>query len=377
LAIWVFMYFTARKPFLAPKIASNSLLTGLSVGSIIVLVVLFLAKIKPALFPGISFSLLMITSFLIPLKLILYHFQQIFLGLQKIFIYNIFELAERMSLALMVVAVLVVLKKGLFFLMFSILLITVALVFFFVIYTGKTIGLGSIDIKLLGKMLKYAFKAYISAFFAFLILRSDIFLVNFFKGAEETGIYSVAVNFADLMYLLPVTIGGILFPKVSAVDDKGSFVQKVSRVSVLIMTGVCIIVSFATKLLIPLLFGSAFAAAYQVLLYLLPGIFFLSLLVIYNNFLAGKGFPVIIVVSYIIGFIVNLILNLFLIPPYGAAGAAIASSLSYFLICVMILTFTLKFTNSSIQQFLLPKINDLIEMIKVFHCDKVRNLEVK
>jgi O-antigen/teichoic acid export membrane protein len=350
------VYFTARHKEQVTKIASNSLWFGLIIGGIISFGIISLHRLNPNLFGSIPLILLLITVILIPLKLLLLFFQNIFLGLQKILTYNSFELVERFFLLAVVVLVLILFKQGLFKLMVCILMITGIVTAFFTIYIRRVtkFSLFHPDRGLFSKMFQYGFKAYFSSIFGFLIIRSDMLLVNYFKGASASGIYSIAANFSELLYLLPVTIGAMLFPKVSAnITDNGTFTQKVSRQTVFLMTITCILVALVCKPLILLLYGVQFAFSAIPLLWLLPGVFFLSLATIYNNDLAGRGYPPVIIMATGIGFALNFSLNLLFIPRWGIIGAAITSSISYFVMFVIVLRYLLRTTRAPAKKFLI------------------------
>jgi len=364
------VYFTGKHKEQISKIASNSLWFALFIGMIISLGIISVYHIEPVLFSNISFPLLVVAVILIPFKLILYFFQHLFLGLQKILVYNSFELTERTFLFLVVAIVLVFFKRGIFPLMLFITLVIGILALFYIIYTHNVLNSSLLDsdVKLFGKMFKYGFKSYLACIFSFLIVRSDMLLVNYFKGASASGIYSIAANFSELLYLLPVTIGAMLFPKVSAnITDNGTFTQKISRHTVFLMAATCILAALICKPLILLMYGKQFAFSAIPLLWLLPGVFFLSLATIYNNDLAGRGLPPIVFIAPGVGFILNFSLNLLFIPRHGITGAAITSSISYFVMFIILLIYSIKFTHSTIKEFLVPdrkEINVLLQRSK-------------
>lgn len=65
----------------------------------------------------------------------------------------------------------------------------------------------------LKKISRFGFKAYLSAF---LVLKSDLFFVNYYLTKTDLGHYSLAVSFIDYIYILPVVIGTVLFQKLSS-----------------------------------------------------------------------------------------------------------------------------------------------------------------
>ncbi len=86
--------------------------------------------------------------------------------------------------------------------------------------------------------------------------------------------------------------------------------------------------------------------------FFIAGIFLLSLATIHNNVLAGRGYPPIIIYATGAGFILNFGLNLLFIPRYGITGAAITSSISYFVMFFMVLIYSVKIMHSRVEKFL-------------------------
>jgi O-antigen/teichoic acid export membrane protein len=189
-----------------------------------------------------------------------------------------------------------------------------------------------------------------------LVLRSDIFLVNYFLGLEAVAYYSIAVSISLLILKIPSSASGILFSKVSnIVDKKKSYQLTSSVVRNLIPVSVisCIIFYFLGEQIITFLYGIKYNSAYHILVYLLPGVCLVSLLSIINSYLAGIGYPLIVIYAPIIALILNIILNIIMIPVLGSPGAAISSSIAYTVFFVITLRYFLKQNNIPLLEILI------------------------
>jgi O-antigen/teichoic acid export membrane protein len=218
------------------------------------------------------------------------------------------------------------------------------------------------DKRLFGDMLRYGFKAYIAAFFAFLVIRSDMLLVNYYIGTEGAGLYSLAVNLTDWLLLVPATIAAMLFPKASSIGDaRSELTKKVSRHTVVLMGGICLVAAIFAHPVITLAYGGAFKDSVAPFLFLLPGIFFLSLQTLYMQDFAARGMPPIVYISPALGFVVNIGLNLIMIPKYGIVGASVASSCAYFLMFTINFIYFIKVANAHSREVLILNKNDLFE----------------
>ena len=185
----------------------------------------------------------------------------------------------------------------------------------------------------LRRCLSYGWRAHISNMMTFLIYRADVWLLNFFLGPLQTGIYVVAVQLAERVWTLSRSVVPILLPEVAQLhaDDAQ---RKVLTPAVGRLTFVGTLISAAlltllTKALIHFLFGSEYGAGAAAVFWLLPGITLFALSSVYAGDLAARGRPELNMYLSFGVVALNIILNLLLIPRLGIQGAAIATSIAY------------------------------------------------
>lgn len=184
---------------------------------------------------------------------------------------------------------------------------------------------------LLSGNIGYSLRGYFATLFAFIALRVGLFLIQYMLGAEYAGHYSVAVGLADALFMLPVTIGTILFPKLSAMKDemqKWQYARKVALISCGIMVCVALMAALSSKMLITGLYGEAYKAAIPAFMWILPGVVILSVHLVLGNYLGSIGMPAAIVYSAGSAALVNVLLNVKLIPSLGIVGASISYDLA-------------------------------------------------
>jgi O-antigen/teichoic acid export membrane protein len=196
-------------------------------------------------------------------------------------------------------------------------------------------GSNRFDFPLFSSMCGYGSKAYIAAMLSFLVLRLDMLMVSRMAGTGAAGIYSIAVQIADVLYLLPVSIGTVLFPQISAMTSGvWPFTKRTARVTALLMGVSCLTVWFIGPAFIQAAYGAEYRQSAAALRWLLPGIWVLGVNTIYMNYFAGTGMPLIVVISPAIALLVNLGLNIVLIPRMGVSGASFASTIAYFIMLI-------------------------------------------
>jgi O-antigen/teichoic acid export membrane protein len=218
------------------------------------------------------------------------------------------------------------------------------------------------DFTLLKRMLVYGLKFYACIFAGFIIFRLDLLIVNRFRGAQDAGVYAIASQFSFLLIMLPGVIASLLFPRVASRKEPAAYAVDVTRHTSFIMLIVCLggaLASFA----LPLVYGARFADATIQFLILLPGVFFISLESVLVQYFTGTGLPAIIPWFWIITVAVNLGLNLAFVPAFGARAAAINSTVSYALICFLVVAYFGRQTGLNPLLVFAPRVHELRTLI--------------
>jgi O-antigen/teichoic acid export membrane protein len=187
--------------------------------------------------------------------------------------------------------------------------------------------------------IRLGMKAYVIAFFGFLVLRIDLLMVKYMVGATQAGYYSISQVLSENTMMFPVVLGLLLFPKLSGLRDRNEkfrLTAKAVGVTAALMLPVVVIAAFAAGPIISMAFGRSFLPAVPPFVWLMPGIYFLAIETVMVQYLNSEGFPLVIVVAWIVDTFINIGLNVWAIPRYGIAGASVNSSICYFLMFVII-----------------------------------------
>ena len=326
-------YFIAQDQTHFRAAAVNSLLFALGTGIILALALSAIASLRPDWF-GFSPRLLRIAALSIPFQLITLIGLNILLAVGRIREFNLLDLAGQSFVLINAALVLLLLKRGLetlvtFNTLASILVALVIAVL--LVMSAKTLAHSKwrADIALLRRMIFYGLKFHVSILAGAIIVRADLLVVNHFRGAAEAGVYSVASQFALLLMLLPGVIATLLFPRVTSEQDvRGETTCLVSRYTTFVMFLFCL-AAVPFSLLLPLIYGAAFADATTLLLILLPGVYLIGLESVLVQHFNALGLPRAIPLYWVVTLILNLVLVFALVPRFGAQGAAVASTISY------------------------------------------------
>lgn len=354
------VYFTGSKRYQIKDIISNSLLSSILLG--LVLISLFWGIAHLNIFHRFLNSnqinpfYLWLVVLTVPLSLLSRFLNSIFLGKEEIVKYNKINIFRSVLQLVAIVVFLVILKQGVAGAVFSYIFTIISVTLFIVLLIKKGTPIGiSYNQNLLKDSIKYGLKAYFGNLAQFLNYRLDMFLVAAFLTPAAVGYYSVAVGIAEKLWMLPGAIATVLFPRISSLKDAeaNNLTPRVACFTFLITFVASLILAILAQPLIKILFGPAFLPSVTPLLILLPGIIALSGCKVLTADLAGRGKPQFGTYASFVSLGVNVPLNLWLIPKWGISGAAFASSVAYIIATIVVIIAFVKISKRSWSDILL------------------------
>lgn len=180
--------------------------------------------------------------------------------------------------------------------------------------------------------LRHGWLGQISAVAYFLLLRLDQGLLEHFRGAAEVGIYSVAVYVGEMLWLLPGALTPLLVhssARHQSDPDRDRTAARALRIGFLLTLVAGLPLFFLAKPLLGFLAGGEYQASGDSLRALLPGIIIFAPGAVLAGDFIGRGKPHWNTQASALTVLVNLIAAYFLIPRYGAVGAAWSSTIAY------------------------------------------------
>jgi len=357
------IYFTGTKRFDLSDVTSNSLVFGFAV--MVLLGALFAAAYRLFLYPFFKdveplFIYLILLS--LPFSLVSVYFKQILLARFKVTEFNLLSLLQPLLMLVGVALLLILFQAGM--LSVVVLCVVVPVITFgasALLVRRLTVIRLSVKLRVLKESLGYGVKVYLANIFTFLSYRLDILLVSYFLGATQVGFYALAVAMAEMAWFIPNAVKTILFPQVSSSDraSSGRLAAMVARHTLVLSVLACAALAAVGRWAIELLYGPEFLPSFLPLLILLPGIIGNSVASLAAAYLSGIGKPVFATYASLASLAVNVALNLILIPMWGIAGAAAATSVSYCLNCLILLLAFYRQSRIEPRDVLLMKAEDL------------------
>lgn len=325
-------YFAAREEHAQRAIVAESLRLAILVAGVLCGVTIAVWSVAPGALPGIGWTELALTLSAMPAALATLYLQGVLLGQQRMVPYNVVEVIQAgvalaallvvMAVAeLDIVAVLAVIAGSRY----------VALAFALFSLRGTIAGERAERPGLLRDLLEHGAKVYVVGFVVFVLVRLDLLLVNALVGAEDAGQYSIAAYIAEGLVMIPIVIGVNLLPRIATMAGS-EMSAGVFRLTAIVWGSICLLSVPGALIGIPLLFGDSYDRAIELYLLLAPGILALGLLNSISVHYFVRGYPPVLIASWVAALVANVVLNLILLPEWGVEAAPILSSASYLMV---------------------------------------------
>jgi O-antigen/teichoic acid export membrane protein len=189
-------------------------------------------------------------------------------------------------------------------------------------------GFGRPDAPLLRESLRFGLRAWLGGLAHLLNARVDQLLLGLLATQAALGTYAVAVNGSEILFYLPSAVATALLPAVARSGAEAG-VERTLRVfrAVMVFTAIAVIAAATLgPVLLPVVFGSAYAGSVEPFLWLLPSAFGFAASAVFSNALLASGAPALSSLGPLTSLAVGVTLDILLIPGLGATGAAIAAS---------------------------------------------------
>jgi O-antigen/teichoic acid export membrane protein len=202
---------------------------------------------------------------------------------------------------------------------------------------------------------------YVTGMLAYVVIRLDVLLVNGYLGQAETGYYSLAVALSDMICVFPLVVAVNLFPRAArGASDETS--AEILRSTALLFAGVCLLTAVLAQTLIRILYGPEFLPAAELFWWLAPGTFAIGVLNILAHHFAARGYPVRLMVYWLLALILNVGINIVFLPSQGTYIASLSSSITY----VVLLALHARMFAGQVGGYraIVPRVSETVRMVR-------------
>ena len=188
-------------------------------------------------------------------------------------------------------------------------------------------------------------------------MRVDQVMIKAMLDDAAVGYYAAAVKLSEAWYFVPMAITQSLFPAILNAKKSSEALyykrlQNLYDLMVWLGIAVALPMTFLSGWLVVALFGAEYSeAGYVLAIHIWAGLF-VAMGVASSRWLIVENLQIISAVNTTIGAVLNIFLNYYLLPIFGAAGAAYATILSYSIAAYLALALHPK---SRVNFFLLTK----------------------
>ncbi len=215
----------------------------------------------------------------------------------------------------------------------------------------------TIDKKLISSQLRYGFILYLSSAMIFLTYKVDQFMVEGYLGMSQLGVYSIGVQLAELVFIIPhsiiIPLRGKLFNMNNNSIEEREVITTTTTKLTMYVCSFLVIIGLILSPIIPFVYGKEFQGAIVVTIVLFIGVIFASIAKVAANFFYTEGITKIHLLITFIVLLINVALNWALIPLIGINGAAISSTIAYFFYGVLYIIIFVKRGNVKFKDFIL------------------------
>jgi O-antigen/teichoic acid export membrane protein len=362
------VYFAASKRIDVRTLTSNSVIhaTLATIFGMFILGALLTTGTFEALLPGVPVWLILVAMIWLPVGVLSAHLTTILQGLQLIIKINFINVAQGALLLFLTFLSVVSFKMGLIGVLMAYLLAGLASLIVLIRFIQKEDGafLPKWNPSVMRSTLSFGLKGHIGNVLQFFNYRLDMFIVNYFLGPADVGIYTISVALAELLWHFPNAVGFVIFPKAASTKPEvmNKFTPRVFRITFALTTLGGLVLIFLGKPVIAFVYSSPFLPAYAPMVALLPGVVLLGGAKVLTNEIAGRGYPHYNSINSGLALVLTVVLDFILIPRYGVLGAALASSIAYAMIFCVAVGFYLAVSQKKEKSSSLQGINERLDL---------------
>ena len=330
-------YYLAKDKSILPRVVGNSTAIVVFVGAVSCVLLYVLNG-----FLSIQGAALKLALLYIPIQLYCMYLQNYFIALEKVKKYSIMEIMLGILYPMLLVVTASLNGWSLtpeLTILSSVLASLTTLIIGLFLLKEELNGKVQVDKALLFRMLPFGFKSYLSCLLSYLVLRVDIFMIDYYLDTVENGLYSLAVNLADIVNMIAISVCMLLFPKLSGIQDeeqKKCFIENTLKYMSIIMCGLVVSATICSEWAVLKLYGEEYARSIPAFRILMPGIFFWALSSLLFNYFSSENQIDLNIRISLVGLVVNILSNFILIQRAGIYGVATASSISYITIFALL-----------------------------------------
>ena len=207
----------------------------------------------------------------------------------------------------------------------------------------------------------FSFIVLITNIIQFVAFRADYWFLNFYYNNDTVGVYAQASKFAQLLWIIPGVLAGLLIPALKSENQKLTESAFISMCRVLFYTHVFLsLLLISISLVIYTFFlPSVYFQGFLSLLIMLPGYLLFTITMILAAYFSANRLLKVNLIGSILCCVFILLLDFLLIPTLSYKGAAIANLVAYSITSVYFIYRSMSYIKTSLKDFFVIKRSDI------------------
>ena len=206
----------------------------------------------------------------------------------------------------------------------------------------------------------FSFIVLITNVIQFIAFRADYWLISIYYDHVSVGVYAQASKFAQLLWIIPGVLAGLIIPALKNQDQTLSNSKFISlcRVSFYIHIVLTLLLIVAALIIYSFFLPSIYFDGFLSLLIMTPGYLIFTITTILAAYFSANRMLKINLIGSVLCCILMILLDLILIPSLSYKGAAIANLIAYSITTAYFIFNAMPVINSSFRDFFAIKKSD-------------------
>ncbi len=367
-----FAFFVARKRVTVQKIMRVTWAIGLAMSLVACLILLTIRRYEFSPWNNIDTELFYLVLPVVPIFFVRSYMGRILSGQLRFFVLNLAHIIRALLSSFLTVLFVVVMHFGVKGAVYALAISEFVVLAYYVVHLLGSGGLTNDEepateggLKMI-QLWQYSRWSYLNIMCTEAYERLPMLFLENFTNLAMIGNFSRAYNMSQRPRLAITSFSQLLFPYTAA-SETGRAVQRTNmlcRNMLMVMLLMAVLLGLMMKPFVLFVYGERFRPAVTVLYALLPAITLFPADQFLAVHLAGDGKPKLTFLTSLCGTVAAVGLCIFLVPKYGALGAAFCVSGTYAVLVTARLIVYVNYTGSKVSEVLLPQKTD----IPVFQC---------
>ena len=206
----------------------------------------------------------------------------------------------------------------------------------------------------------FSFIVLITNIIQFIAFRADYWLVSIYYDHVSLGVYAQASKFAQLLWVIPGVLAGLIIPALKNENEKLSDPKFISlcRLSFYIHIVLAILLIVAALIIYSFFLPSIYFDGFLSLIIMTPGYLIFTITTMLAAYFSANRLLKINLVGSVICCVLMILLDILLIPSLSYKGAAIANLIAYSITTAYFIFSSMSVSNVSFKDFFALKKTD-------------------